>query len=1608
MTMRQECHHQWRAARQISACCVSRGCFALRCAALCCAALLGPVLLGERLFCVASLHAADTADHELVRFESTRLSDTFFSEGAAVGDLNGDGRPDLISGPFWYEGPAFSTKRELYAPKPFDPHGYSDCFFQFVHDIDADGDNDVVVYGFPGQQGWWLENPGHEAVSTTGHWPRHLALEVIDNESPRWADITGDGSPEIVCSVGGFFGYAEIPTENPKGRWTFTRISPEVGVQKFTHGLGVGDVDGDGRVDILEKSGWWKQPASLEGTPLWERHPFAFAGPGGAQMYVRDVDGDGLNDVITSLAAHGWGLAWYRQVQADDGSPTFEQQLITGESLSDNPYRVAFSQIHAIDMADIDGDGLDDIVTGKRYWAHGPAGDPEPNAPAVVYWFRCVRTTDPVTGSTTAEFVPQLVDTNSGVGVEVTAADVSGDGLPDIVVGNKQGTFAHIQSRDAVSAEVYQASQPRRRRPMANGLAPAEAAEAMTVPPGFTVKLLAAEPDVKQPIAMAFDDRGRLWVAEAYSYPVRLPDEEARDRILIFEDTDGDDVFDSRKVFIDGLNLVSGLEVGFGGVWVGAAPYLMFIPDADGDDQPDGEPEILLDGWAWQDTHETLNAFNWGPDGWLYGCHGVFTHSNVGKPGAPDSERTRLNAAIWRFHPVRHQFEIFAEGTSNPWGVDFNDVGDAFETACVIPHLYHMIQNGRYQRQAGQHFNPWTFDDIKTIALHRHWTGGQWNQADRDKSDAIGGGHAHSGAMVYLGGAWPQRYRGKLFMNNIHGARLNMDRLEPAGSGYVGDGEPDFLFANDTWSQIIALDYGPDGQVTFIDWYDANQCHHNEFEKHDRDNGRIFKVAYIGNDGQTISGPSDVATLTDTQLVRLLGHANDWYVRHARRLLHERAAAGSLENTTAPLLKKQLAAATAPEKQLRSLWAMHVTGCLDEDTLLEVLATDSPHVRGWAVQLACEGLTVAGDTHLSPRLTEALVSLAAADPSPVVRRFLASAAGRMPLADRWPIVAKLVTHEEDAEDHNLPLLEWYAIEPLVSADPQQALALVATCRIPTVSRLLVRRAAADEAFADPLIEAVTAASSADRSWMLSEVIAALEARGRATMPKAWEQGYESLRVDGDVAVQRMADDIAARFGDPRVRPALRARVVDASLAAEQRLAALDALVASRDPELPPVLYAMLQREPLDSDGGLLGKAMAALAVIPNEKTADVILAEYQRLPDDTKQAAIATLTARSASTLALLDAIEQGTLPRSDLSAFTVGRLAGSADTQVLARLNEVWGTIRPPSEDRQAEFAKWRKALTQEALADANLSHGREVFTKTCGSCHRLHGAGAEIGPELTGSNRRDLEYLLANLLDPSALVGRDYQMTQVVTTDGRVIGGIVVAETPTSIALQTPTERIVVPLEEIDVRELSTQSLMPENQLAQLEPASAIALVAYLQYPTQVPLPGEGPPPFNADGRIAGAVEGETLKVIGTPAGRVAPQPMGNFKAGRWSGSSQLWWTGGKPGDRLTVDVPVKTDGRHEVFAIFTKAPDYATVSVSLNDSSGVGPIDLYDPQVIPTAPVSLGQFDLKAGSSRLQIELTGTNPEAVPAYMVGLDCLYLLPVSGENLAAATDSSK
>lgn len=428
-------------------------------------------MLKPMILTVSLAVAVSVAAEELHVFQRLQLSDQFWSEGANFGDLNRDGVNDVISGPWWYAGPDFQKRHEYYPATntfnlklgPFTTvkvpgfegtlgheNRYSDNFFIWAVDFNQDGWNDILRIGFPGQDTSWFENPkGRE-----GHWKRHVIFDDTCNESPTFTDITGDGKPELVGITKGRYGYASPDWSAPEKPWIFHPLSPNNKYGNFTHGMGVGDVNGDGRADLLEKDGWWEQPASLAGDPQWTFHPQPF-GVGGSQMYAYDVNGDGRNDVITALSAHGFGLAWYEQYREGD-TIKFREHIVMNKEPRENRYGLKFSELHAIDLVDMDGDGRLDIVTGKRFWSHGRMGDPDRNSLAVLYWFRLVRSANGM-----VDFVPYLIDDNSGVGVQVVARDMNGDGRPDIVVGNKKGTFVHLHQTKSVSREEWEKAQPK-------------------------------------------------------------------------------------------------------------------------------------------------------------------------------------------------------------------------------------------------------------------------------------------------------------------------------------------------------------------------------------------------------------------------------------------------------------------------------------------------------------------------------------------------------------------------------------------------------------------------------------------------------------------------------------------------------------------------------------------------------------------------------------------------------------------------------------------------------------------------------------------------------------------------------------------------------------------------------------------------------------------------------------------------------------------------------------------------------------------------------------------------------------------------------------------
>lgn len=962
-----------------------------------------------------------------------------------------------------------------------------------------------------------------------------------------------------------------------------------------------------------------------------------------------------------------------------------------------------------------------------------------------------------------------------------------------------------------------------------------EAAARMKLPEGFAATLFAGEPDVVQPIAFTFDDRGRLWVVECLSYPDWQTDPNApgHDRVLVFDDRDGDGRFDERKVFLDNGQNLSGIELGFGGVWLCSTPNLIFVPDADRDDRPDGPPRVVLDGWDLKAKHNVFNGLSWGPDGWLYGLNGILSNSQVGRPGTPDEQRTPINCCVWRYHPTRETFEVVCHGTTNPWGLDFDEYGQAFFTNCVIHHLWQAIPGAHFQRMFGQDFNPHSYALMASPADHIHWAGGPWQESrgGRGEHDQPGGGHAHSGAMVYLGDNWPDEYRGDLFTCNLHGSRVNRDQFERLGSATLAHHAHDFLYANDPWFRGLSIKYGPDGGVYVSDWCDSGECH--DYDDVQRTNGRIYKITY----GKVRPRREDLAAMDDAALIKLQLSKNDWQVGHARRLLQERAAAGKLADTTAGALVKMLRENRDVTRRLRALWALHVCGRLAESAYLGLLADGDEDVRAWAVRLSLER-TVA-----TPELLGKLAELAQRDASPRVRLELASALRRLPLERRWSLAGPLVSHAADAADANLPLMYWYGIEPLVPADAERALELALDAKIPLVREYLARRLASgipaelarqSPTALDPLVRVLgRLGDAAAQLDLLRGVHQALAGRRQVRMPTDWLAVYAKLLSSGPPEVREQATLLSLMFGDERAAALLRDTALDRAADVHQRQGALAALVQQHRGDLLDLLEKLL------GEPAMRGAALHGLAACDDASVPQMVLRGYASFSAADRENALATLASRPAFAQALLDAIERGKVARGDLSAFVVRQLAGMKDPTVARRLAEVWGAVRETSADKAATIARLKSQLTSERLKSADRSAGRALFVRHCAACHKLFGEGGQIGPELTGAQRGSVDYLLENLVDPSALVGRDYQLTVIETTEGRVLNGIVVADDGDVLAVQTQNERVLLPKNEIDQRQPSKLSLMPEGVLDKLSEGELRDLIGYLSGADQPPLP-------------------------------------------------------------------------------------------------------------------------------------------------------------------------
>ncbi len=1015
--------------------------------------------------------------------------------------------------------------------------------------------------------------------------------------------------------------------------------------------------------------------------------------------------------------------------------------------------------------------------------------------------------------------------------------------------------------------EPYNSEQDRDAVPMSA----IDAAASLDVPTGFKVDLFASEPDVQNPIAMAWDPRGRMWIAENYTYAERSQrfDLNLRDRVIILEDSNGDGKADKRKVFTDEVQMLTSVEVGHGGVWLMCPPNLLFIPDANHDDVPDGPAEVVVQGFevAKENYHNFANGLRWGPDGWLYGRCGGSCPGKIGLPGWPEEQRVALEGGIWRYHPQRKMLDVLCHGTTNPWGMDWNSKGEAFFVNTVNGHLWQMIPGAHFVRPFTLDPNHRTYELIDMHADHWHFDTGQSWTASRDgAANSLGGGHAHCGAMVYLGDNWPDEYRDRLLTLNFHGRRANQEILERVGSGYIAKHGDDMLLASDPFFRGMDLSYGPDGAVYVIDWSDTGECHDHTGVH--RTSGRVFKVSFLDNQ-TNFSALVDWDKALDSDLLLLHFAKNEWLTRQARIVLTNRKTLGSLdvENLVRELHiaicrcaaearetepAREISAEEAESYSLRALSTLHAMSGDEQNFLLHLLDNKNEYIRSTAVKYLTDFWPIDdcyGPRTLSPAqeqavaqesaaLLPALVELAKSETSPLVRLTLASTLQRLPVADRLTLAQALVGHSEDAEDHNLPLLVWYALIPVAESDPIGLAELAIQCKWPKTQRLIARRLSESiEQNGMPIEILVAATIKSDDSAFQTNLMAGIEdgLKGwrKAPQPSNWELLGQKVQTTSDQALQQSIRNLSVVFGDGRAMQELRAIVLDDNAEINLRRSALESMVVNKAESIDDICLSLI------GDARLNVVAARGLASANSREIGEKLVQNYRKFRGPDRPQVIALLCSRVTFANALIDALKENKIPLADLTAFDVRQLRSLGDEQLSNQMSELWGDVRDSSAEKIAKIELLKAQLSTEVLAAADKSNGRMLFSKTCMKCHRLFGEGEKIGPELTGANRNNIDYLLENILDPSAVVSKDYRMSIILTGDDRVLNGLIVSSNEKTLTLQTQTELLTLAKEDIEEVKQTQLSPMPDGLMDNLSNDEIRDLFAYLMHPSQVALP-------------------------------------------------------------------------------------------------------------------------------------------------------------------------
>ena len=941
-----------------------------------------------------------------------------------------------------------------------------------------------------------------------------------------------------------------------------------------------------------------------------------------------------------------------------------------------------------------------------------------------------------------------------------------------------------------------------------------------TVPADLRFDLLLSEPAVRQPVHLSFDERGRLWVVQYLQYPEpaglkflsrdsvwrvqydKVPlapphNTRGADKITIHEDTDGDGQFDSEKTFVDGLNIATSVCRGRGGVWVTNPPYLLFYADRDGDDIPDGDPEVHLEGFGLEDTHSVANSLCWGPDGWLYGAQGSTVTGAVKRPGTTNKPVHSMGQLIWRYHPETRRYEVFSEGGGNAFGVEIDSAGRIFSGHNGgNTRGFHYMQGAYLQKGFQKHgplSNPYAYGYFPAMA----------------HGDVPRFTHTF---VIYDGAALPPAYLGKLFGVAPLLHHVVMSQVESDGSTFKTRDVGFAAESADAQFMPVDIKQGPDGALYVADWHDA-QCNHyrNHEGQIDRTTGRVYRLT--ARDA-TSRKAEDLLKLTAPELVARLKHPDKWHRQTALRLLADRRDASPAPSATpqvAPLLRQQLLQRT-DQLALESLWALNLVSGLDEPTALAALAHANPHVRAWTMRL------LGDDRQVSPAVLARLTKHAQKETDIEVRCQLACTARRLPPRDCLAIVRALLDNGP-ADDPRLPLLVWWAIEAQVTANPAAVVDLFrdsAIWSLPIVKRhlseRLMRRFAATGERRDLEIcaQLLQLAPDADAArQLMTGFEAAFAGRPLVNLPDKLAAALEKFAGASIVVGLRQGRATA-------IDEALQT-LADSQADKSKQLQYVQVLGEVDQPRAVPALLELATKSP---DGALQTAALRALARYDDTGIPPAVLAAFAGMTDDVRAAAAALLASRLAWTQALLAAVDAtqsstGRFDKTWIPVDVVQRLTLFSGPAVQDLVRKHWPDLKPATSDElKQEIARIADILPADV---GQPKAGKQLFMNQCGKCHTLFSEGAKVGPDLTTFKRDDLQAMLLSIVNPSAEIREGFTSYTVVTQDGRAITGTLAEQDSQTVTLRTPEGTLVaIARDDIDGEMLPTpQSIMPEGLL-------------------------------------------------------------------------------------------------------------------------------------------------------------------------------------------------